>query len=274
RDADGALIAMTPASSEGSGRNAELIIQLGVWNRAKGLGKVFDSSAGFTLPDGSVRSPDASWIARERWDRVPAEERRRFAPVVPDFVAELRSPSDPLPALRAKMAAYLAHGVRLGWLIDPEARAVEVYRPGREAEPLAAPATLSGAAVLPGFPRALKGVLDEGRPTPGRGGIVGRYGTIVNIDVGLCWVVRKRKRVGTTLPCTIAAIYMARRSKSVDILAIVSRCAKYATQWRTSVACIELWTGCVLSISNWFGFQEKRGRERGGQLSMRSKVNV
>ncbi|WP_165249526.1 Uma2 family endonuclease [Paludisphaera soli] len=159
RDADGALIAMTPASSEGSGRNAELIIQLGVWNRAKGLGKVFDSSAGFTLPDGSVRSPDASWIALDRWDRVPAEERRRFAPVVPDFVAELRSPSDPIPALRAKMAAYLAHGVRLGWLIDPEARAVEVYRPGRGAETLAGPATLSGEDVLPGFTLDLKGVL-------------------------------------------------------------------------------------------------------------------
>ncbi|AMV40674.1 Uma2 family endonuclease [Planctomyces sp. SH-PL62] len=159
RDADGALLAMTPASSEGGGRNMTLGARLWLWNEAAGLGMVFDSSAGFTMPDGSVRSPDVSWIARERWERVPADDRRRFAHIVPDFVVELRSPSDSIDLLRAKMAAYLAHGVRLGWLIDPETQAVEIYRPGRDPETLAKPAALSGEEVLPGLTLDLKGVL-------------------------------------------------------------------------------------------------------------------
>ncbi|MDG3007942.1 Uma2 family endonuclease [Paludisphaera mucosa] len=159
RAADGGLIAMTPASSDGGGRNAELTIQLGIWNKASRLGKVFDSSTGFTLPDGAIRAPDVSWIARERWDRVPAEDRRRFAHVVPDFAVELRSPSDAIKDMRVKMAEYLAHGVRLGWLIDPETQTVEIHRPGRDVETLTKPTTLPGEDVLPGFTLDLKGVL-------------------------------------------------------------------------------------------------------------------
>jgi len=161
RDADGALTVMSPTSSESGGRNMALGARLWFWNESAGLGRVFDSSAGFTFPDGSVLSPDASWIARARWDAVPAEERRRFARVVPDFVAELRSPSDPLPALREKMARYIAQGVRLGWLIDPAARTVEIHRPGREPETLDRPASLSGEDVLPGLQLDLKGVLED-----------------------------------------------------------------------------------------------------------------
>ncbi|WP_206107763.1 Uma2 family endonuclease [Paludisphaera rhizosphaerae] len=149
--ADGGLIVMAPASPDGSGRNAELTIQLGIWNKAKRLGKVFDSSSGYTLPDGSIRSPDASWIRSDRWAAVDRAERRRFTHIVPDFVAEVRSPSDGINDVRAKMSEYIAQGVRLGWLIDPETRTVEIYRPDREAEILASPEKISGEDVLPDF---------------------------------------------------------------------------------------------------------------------------
>jgi Uma2 family endonuclease len=157
--ADGGLIVMAPAALDGSGREAELVIQLGIWNRATGLGKVFSPSGGYTLPNSAVRAPDASWIRRDRWDALDAQERRRFSRIVPDFVAEIRSPSDALAELRAKMAEYVAQGVRLGWLIDPIAQAVEVHRPGREPERLEKPAALSGEDVLPGFTLDLAEIL-------------------------------------------------------------------------------------------------------------------
>lgn len=150
-DADGGLIVMSPASPDSGGRESELVFQLVAWNKAARLGKAFGPSAGFTLPDGSVRAPDASWMRQEVWDGVDRAERRKFARVVPDFAAEIRSPSDSPEDLRAKMVAYIANGVRLGWLIDPEAKAVEIHRPGRDPERLAAPKSLSGEDVLPGF---------------------------------------------------------------------------------------------------------------------------
>ena len=159
RKSDGGLIAMVPVSSDGGERNAELIMQLAAWNKATGRGRVYDSSAGFTLPDGAILSPDASWIRGGRWEALSPEERRGFARIVPDFVAELRSSSDALKDVRAKMVEYLSHGVRLGWLIDPFTQTVEVYRPSREAETLAAPASLSGEDVLPGLVLDLKGIL-------------------------------------------------------------------------------------------------------------------
>lgn len=159
READGGLIVMSPASSRGGRRNLTLGARLWIWNEASGLGVGFDSSTGFTLPDGSIRAPDAAWAFRDRWERLTPEEQDRFAPIVPDFVAELRSPSDTLPELRAKMRHYVAQGVRLAWLIDPATQTVEVYRPGREAEVLARPATLDGGEVLPGFTLDLKGIL-------------------------------------------------------------------------------------------------------------------
>jgi len=159
RTARGELIVMTPASADAGRRNADLSTQLGTWARADGRGFAFDSSAGFTLPNGAVRAPDASWILKDRWDALTPDERKGFAHVCPDFVAELRSASDRLRDLREKMAEYLGQGARLGWLIDPPRRVVEVYRPGREVDVLTGPASVSGGDVLPGFVLDLKDIL-------------------------------------------------------------------------------------------------------------------
>jgi Uma2 family endonuclease len=129
RMADGELIVMSPAGSESSGKNNEITTDLTIWARADGRGKVFDSSAGFTLNDGSMLSPDAAWIAYPRWNALTREEQRRFAPICPDFVIELRSPSDVLSELEAKMERWIVNGAQLAWLIDPARRAVAIYRP-------------------------------------------------------------------------------------------------------------------------------------------------
>lgn len=159
RTARGELIAMAPAGSETGFRNAGLSAQLWNWNRDAKLGYCFDSSAGFKLPDGSTLSPDASWIAKERWEAVPSESREKFAPICPDFVAELMSPSDELPKVRDKLRGYVNQGARLGWLIDPETGLVEIYRPGRSVESLTRPRSLDGEDVLPGFVRDLRDIL-------------------------------------------------------------------------------------------------------------------
>jgi Uma2 family endonuclease len=159
RSADGELIVMAPAAPEGSLRNAGITAQLWHWNQQTGLGVVFDSSAGFTLPNSSIRGPDASWMTRDRWKKIPPEERRRFSHVCPDFVAELRSRSNDRKTLLEKMEEYLAQGVRLGWLIDPENQTVDIYHPDRPVETLKKAATLSGEDVLPGFVLDLKGIL-------------------------------------------------------------------------------------------------------------------
>lgn len=161
RTAEGRLVVMWPAGAESSGRNADLIIDLGIWARADGTGRVFESSVGFTLPNGARVGPDAAWVRLERWDAVPAERKKRFPALVPDFVAELRSPSDRLPKLQAKMRQYVDQGVRLAWLIDPRRRKVEIYRPAREPVTLDKPATLDGGDVLPGFVLDLKGILAD-----------------------------------------------------------------------------------------------------------------
>lgn len=150
-DPDGGLVVMTPAGLDSSDRNMELGRQVANWNHAGRFGKVFDSSGGFTLPNGAVRAPDVSWAARQRWQGIPRAERRRFTPIVPDFVAEVLSPSDSLAETQAKMAEYIAQGVRLGWLIDPDTQTVEVYRPGRDVERMLKPKTLSGEDVMPGL---------------------------------------------------------------------------------------------------------------------------
>ncbi len=145
------LIVMPPANSNTGRRNSELAIELGNWARRDGSGVTFDSSAAFTFPNGAVRSPDCSWVTLVRWEALPEVERDRFSNLVPDFVLELRSPSDRLPDARAKMSEYIDNGVRLGWLIDPFNRTVDVYRPNQEVEHLEQPATVSGEPVLPGF---------------------------------------------------------------------------------------------------------------------------
>ncbi len=147
----GDLIIMPPTSSETGERNASLTADFVIWNRSMGAGRVFDSSTGFILPNGAKRSPDVSWISNERWDALSDVERQGFARICPDFVLELRSPTDRLSLLQDKMQEYLDNGARLGWLIDPTNRMVYVYRPGTAAERLEAPTEVSVEPVLPGF---------------------------------------------------------------------------------------------------------------------------
>jgi Uma2 family endonuclease len=154
---DGELIAMTPAGYESSERNGNLNADLVIWNRQTKMGRVFDSSGGFTLPNGALRSPDATWIEKSKLAQVPPGVK--FPLVVPDFVVELRSDTDRLPELQEKMLEYLANGVRLGWLIDPQTQQVQIYRSGREVEILEAPGSLSGEEVLPGFVLDLRSIL-------------------------------------------------------------------------------------------------------------------
>ena len=151
RTATGELIVMPPTGSETSNRNIDIEGQLWLWNRKTKLGKVFNSSGGFHLPNGADRSPDASWVKLERWVALTPSEKEGFAPLCPDFVVELRSPSDSMETLRAKMREYMENQARLGWLIDRKNRSVEIYRQNRVVEILDNPATLSGENVLPGF---------------------------------------------------------------------------------------------------------------------------
>ena len=145
------LIIMPPANPTTSSKNGALTAQIYIWSKQDATGLCFDSSAGFTFPNGAMRSPDASWIARERWEAMDDDDRHKFSPIAPDFVAELRSPSDRLPVAQAKMEEYIDNGVRLGWLIDPPQRRVYIYRPGQPVETLENPETVSGEPVLPGF---------------------------------------------------------------------------------------------------------------------------
>ena len=145
------LIIMPPANPTTSWKNGALTAQIYIWSKQYGTGICFDSSAGFTFPNGAMRSPDASWIARERWEALDEDDRHKFSHIAPDFVAELRSPSDRLPVAQAKMVEYIDNGVRLGWLIDPTQRRVYIYSPGQPVEILENPETVSGEPVLPGF---------------------------------------------------------------------------------------------------------------------------
>lgn len=149
--ADGELIIMPPTGSKTGWRNARIIHRLTAWAERDSSGLTFDSSTGFTLPNGAKRSPDAAWVRRARWEVLSEEEQEGFAPLCPDFVLELCSPEDSLSALQDKMLEYIANGAHLGWLIDPKARRIYVYRPGQPAECLENPETLTGDPVLPGF---------------------------------------------------------------------------------------------------------------------------
>jgi Uma2 family endonuclease len=154
-DAEGRLIMMTPTGSETGSRNGELFFQLKLFANRAGAWKAFDSSTGFRLPDGSVFSPDASLLRLDRWRALSPEERRGFAPLCPDLVVELASPSDEGPrglsALRRKMAAYQANGARLGWLLIPQEQAVEVWPASGEPQRLDQPALLEAGADFPGL---------------------------------------------------------------------------------------------------------------------------
>ena len=152
RSTDHELIAMPPAGAESSRKSGEVYAQLWLWNRQHQLGYVFDCSAGFTLPDGSVRSPDASWVPKAAYDAVGEEQKQRFPALCPAFVAEVRSPSDGLTALRRKMESYLENGVQLGFLLDPSSETATIYRPHQEPEEVSSfDGSLSAEPVLPGF---------------------------------------------------------------------------------------------------------------------------
>ncbi len=151
RTATGEVTVQPPAGWETARRNAAITAQLQTWAMADGTGLAADSSAGYILPSGAIRSPDASWVRNSRLERVPAEQRSRFLPLAPDFVIELRSPTDRLSAMQEKMLEYAVAGVALGWLIDPGSRTVFVYRPGSNAKRLVARASVTGAPTLRGF---------------------------------------------------------------------------------------------------------------------------
>ncbi len=151
RNAQGDLLLMPPAGGETSSREARIIMQLTLWATQDGTGTAFSSAGGFNLPNGAMRAPDAAWMLRSRLDQLTPEEREKFVPGCPDFVVELRSPSDTLRDQRDKMQEYLDNGARLGWLIDRKPRHVYVYRPDAPVERLDNPDTISGDPVLPGF---------------------------------------------------------------------------------------------------------------------------
>ncbi|NEQ44083.1 MAG: Uma2 family endonuclease [Leptolyngbya sp. SIOISBB] len=151
RTATGELIIMSPTGGETGRRNLNISMQLGLWNQQVGLGVAFDSSTMFQLPNGAFRSPDAAWIELSCWEALTPEEREGFCPLCPDFVIELRSPSDSLKTLREKMTEYIDNGAQLGWLIDPKSKQVEIYRPDTSPEILKAPQMLSGERILKDF---------------------------------------------------------------------------------------------------------------------------
>jgi Uma2 family endonuclease len=151
RTCNGEVIIMPPEGGESGRCGMDAGGSLWQWAKADGTGVAFGSSTGFTLPNGAVRSPDFAWVRRARWDTLTQEERRRFPPLCPDFVGEIRSPSDRLPDLQEKMLEYMDNGAELGWLIDPIERNVYVYRRGTQVVCLHDPEAVSADPVLPGF---------------------------------------------------------------------------------------------------------------------------
>ena len=142
---------MPPVGGISGNRESDLNAEVVIWNRQTQLGKVFSSSTIFRLPKGGNRSPDVAWVTNERWESLTPEEQEKFPPICPDFIIELRSRTDSLPQLQEKMQEYLNSGLRLGWLINPQAQQVEIYRQNQTVEIVQLPATLSGEDVLPGF---------------------------------------------------------------------------------------------------------------------------
>jgi len=157
RDSNGELIVMSPSGSEGGGVDTDVTLELGIWARQDGRGKVFGSSAGFTLPDGSMRAADSHWVSWGRWNALTPEDQKRFAPICPEFVIEVRSEKDRLKPLQEKMLMWLANGAELAWLVDPSRKAVEIYRSGREVEVVEGASAVEGEGPVAGF------VLELGR---------------------------------------------------------------------------------------------------------------
>lgn len=158
---EGQLIIMSPTGSESGKRNTSLIFQVELWNRQQNLGIVFDSSTGFKLSNGAIRSPDVSWVTLAAWNSLTKQQQRKFAPIDPDFVIELMSPTDDLDELQRKMQEYRNCGVRLGWLINPDEKQVEIYRQQEKAEILNNPQTLSGERILPNLIVDLQDIFED-----------------------------------------------------------------------------------------------------------------
>ena len=158
--AEGEIIVMPPTHSLTGRRNSEINFQLESWSRRDRLGMVLDSSAGVVLPNGARRSPDASWTRTEDVRKLPPESREGFWHLCPAFVIELRSKSDRLAAVRAKMQEYIANGAELGWLIDPATKSVTVYRPGRQPETMTGVDSVTGEGPVAGFTLSLSEVWD------------------------------------------------------------------------------------------------------------------
>ena len=149
--AEGEVVIMPPAFSDTGNRNFNITAYLWVWTEQDGTGLGFDSSSGFTLPNGAMRSPDVAWIKAQRWNALSDAEKSSFAPICPDFVIELRSASDRLNGLQEKMKEYIDNGVLLGWLIDRKHRNVHIYRPNKAVEIIEEPSVMKGDPELPGF---------------------------------------------------------------------------------------------------------------------------
>lgn len=149
--ADGEIIIMPPTGFETSEKNADLTMQLKLWAKKDGRGRVTDSNGEYILPNGAKRAPDAAWILKSRVEKISKKRREKFLPLCPDFVVELMSPSDRLKDVQEKMREYIENGARLGWLINPKEKEVHVYRPNAEPEILKKPQIVSGVDVLPGF---------------------------------------------------------------------------------------------------------------------------
>lgn len=162
RDADQNIIIISPTGTESGFYNGNIYTQLALWNRQTKLGVTFESSAGFLLPNGAVRSPDAAWIPKEQYFSFDKKSRQKFIPYCPDFIIELKSPSDNLKDLQKKMEEWVANGTRLGWLIDPETQTSYIYHQDSSQEILQGfYRSLSGENVLPGFVLDLKELLEE-----------------------------------------------------------------------------------------------------------------
>jgi Uma2 family endonuclease len=159
RNAKGELIVMSPTGGYSGNRNIKLSTRLQIWTERDGTGIAFDSSTMFKLPNQAFRSPDAAWISLPRWEALSESQQQGFPPICPDFVIELRSPSDSLSDVQTKMQEYMNNGTRLGWLINPQDRQVEIYRQEREKEVVETPGSLSGEKILPGLILDLSGIL-------------------------------------------------------------------------------------------------------------------
>ncbi len=149
--AEGEIIITPPSYPKMSRRNAEIGVQLGMWAEKDGRGSGYDASSGFVLPNGARRSPDVSWIREDRVTALPEEQQEGFYHLCPDFVIELRSTTDRINRLKAKMEEYIANGAELGWLIDPKERTIWIYRPGRAPESIANPERVAGEGPVAGF---------------------------------------------------------------------------------------------------------------------------